>query len=96
MALDGVIMTEKAEALAKAEEVRGHLRAIERAIAWGLRNTEGNGLLYAALTVAKACAKALHVSLETVAQMTGEHFQTEDFALYSGGHDDKPDPPPEG
>lgn len=84
-------MTDKAEALAKAEEVRGHLRAIERAIAWGLRNAEGDGLLYGALTVAKACVKALHVALETVAALTGEHFQTEDFALYSGG-DDKPDP----
>ena len=85
-------MTDKTEALAKAEEVRRHLRAIERAIAWGLARTEGNGLLFAALTVAKACAGSLHRALEAVAGLTGEHFQTEDFALYSGGHDDKPDP----
>lgn len=97
MAFDGAaLMTNKAEALERAAEVRRHLRAIERSISWGLRNAEGDVLLYGALTVAKACVKALHSALEAVAGLVGEHFQTDEFQLYSGG-DDKPDdePPPE-
>jgi hypothetical protein len=97
MAFDGAAdMVEKSEALTKAAEVQNDLRSIERAIAWGKRNTEGDGLLHGALTVAEACAVALHRSLEAVAGLTGEHFQTEDFALYSGGDDKPPPPPPEG
>lgn len=97
MAFDGVCeMVQKSEALEKAKEVRKDLRAIERAIAWGKRNAEGDTVLYGALTVAEACALALHRSLEAVAELTGDHFQTDEFHTYSGGDDKPPPPPPEG
>jgi hypothetical protein len=84
----------------REREARRDLRSLERIIAWGLRKAQGeiNLPLFGALTVAKACALALHRSLETVAVLAGDHFKTDEFTVYSGG-DDKPDdepPPPPG
>lgn len=100
-------MTLKQEVRDRAVEARRDLRSLERTIAWGKRKAEAEGsvVLFGALTVSMACAKALHRSLEAVMALSGDHFKTGEFAAFSGG-DDKPDdeppppppppPPPEG
>lgn len=84
------------EIVAKAGEARKALRTLERTIAWARRRAEAEGALmvYGSLTVAKACAEALHRSLEATAGLAGEHLQTGELAPFSGGNEKPDDEPP--
>ena len=88
-------MSVQDQAVKQAEHIRGHLQAIERRIAWGVRKAEEEGAtdIRAALFIAALFAKALHKSLTFAAELIAARFEMNPGIL-SGG-DDKPDPDPE-
>ena len=89
-------MTIRDQAVENALEVGKSIRAIERRLAWGLRQEDASDLTASLLKTSLTLAKALHRLLEATAEAAGQDVgaSPEEMGVRSGGTEEKPDPDP--